>query len=209
MTECQRRELNAKQQEDHQSNAADKLRGEAVYELARWGKDNFQQLDSDSNGFLTVEELTQKSPSSDNPKYGLALKSAVSSVQSLNNDEWGFENDGITKADLEALKQKALSMPDELAIGRNIRETFTRRFSEIDGGDQRISRWDLESAISSGQFTGCDLRALKDAEERFTEIGHKPSKTSRKIKEPHLEEYIGEVQYRYRVVPEVAKLLDK
>ena len=70
---------------------------------------NFGALDTDEDSFLSQEEITQ------GEKKGLLqgqaasyLKANTGDLEELSNDEWGDENDGVTKADLQKAEMRNL-----------------------------------------------------------------------------------------------------
>lgn len=85
-------------------------------ELERSFKNSQAKLDLDKDGFVTQEELEK---ASENPFFRLTnahmlrlLKSHYDVLQTLSNDEWGFENSGITVKDIEAARALADSGPE-------------------------------------------------------------------------------------------------
>jgi len=97
------------------------------YKLAQlsvdWGLLNFEKLDGNKNGFVTENELARfearkvgRYYSSDdlyelgragNFEYVMAHslgRIRFHAIQKVSNDEWGLENDGITKKDLEKFR---------------------------------------------------------------------------------------------------------
>ncbi len=202
---CDRGALNEVQTSDAKLNAHDKLSSEALQKSISATVNKFDQIDKDKDGFLTPTELNQ----APDKKFGATLAKNIDQIQSLSNDEWFFENDGITKNDLALLNQSARSFPEEMRIARDIRETIERNFRTISGGDTRIRRGELTSAANSTEYSQCDREAMAEGLERFGSIGHKSGKSSRKIKEWHLKEYEGEVSARFKLPISMANDLQK
>jgi|AGTN01.1.fsa_nt_gi hypothetical protein len=73
--------------------------------ITPWVSKNFSRLDQDSNGYIDFHEIDAAEKKSTNGKekilYGV-LKENYNAIQNANNDEWFWENDGITRADLTA-----------------------------------------------------------------------------------------------------------
>ncbi len=202
---CDRGGLNEIQTVDAKSNSHDKLSSEALQKAIASSLNKFDQTDKDKDGFLSLSELNQ----APDKKFGAVLAKNIEQIQSLSNDEWFFENDGITKNDLAELNQSARSFPEEMRIARDIRETIERNFRTISGGDININRSELTNAANSSQFSQCDREAMAEGLERFGRIGHKVGNNSRKIKEWHLKEYEGEVAARFRSPINMANDLPK
>lgn len=77
---------------------------------------NFNSFDSNSDGFLTSEELdqvaNQSSNSSEVRRVAGLLSRDVNLVEEYANDEWFDERSGISKADLESFKDSDYPLPD-------------------------------------------------------------------------------------------------
>lgn len=69
------------------------------------GKDNFDKLDSDNDGFISkseVDKALQDAPANCSDREKLEkLKTNFDKVQDAANDEWGFESKGVSREDLE------------------------------------------------------------------------------------------------------------
>ncbi len=65
---------------------------------------NFDEWDSDSNGYLSDSEIANAVNDSDNTGADASAAAALhrnqDDLEELSNDEWGDENDGVTKRDL-------------------------------------------------------------------------------------------------------------
>lgn len=116
--------LNAQQLIDKQENKRDSLRSEGVWELCKFGKENFEKIDSDKDGWLSLTELTKAASNATGEKQKKLnqLRVNVETIQSLSDDESFFENDGITKEDLSVLQKQAISMTAAIARARDLRE---------------------------------------------------------------------------------------
>lgn len=185
---CERRALNPQQVTDARANADDKLLADSVVGAVQKTMNSFDAIDKNENGFLDLTEIRGMSDKS----ASRALAKSYDNIQSFNNDEWFFENDGITRGDLQKFKEHAANMPGTMAQARDVRETMQRNWDQINGADQRIRKGELSSAINTGKFDACDRAALQAGADDFSGIGHKSGKSSRKIKYPHLEERVRE-----------------
>jgi hypothetical protein len=202
---CERQALNPVQKHDQELNHSDKLRADTVHGAIKSTLVHFDALDQDKDGFLTVPELQNMA----DKKVGGALAKRIDAIQSLSNDEWFFENDGITREDLATLDHMSLNMAKDMAMARDIRETGERNFYALKGDDSKITKIELTNAAHSNNFSTCDSEALKNAVNNFVSIGHKPTKFSRKISAPHFKEFEGEVKERFTLVDTLASDLNK
>ncbi|MBX9694638.1 MAG: hypothetical protein K2Z81_19785 [Cyanobacteria bacterium] len=71
----------------------------------------FDRVDSDRNGFASEEELRAarfgKNNTSSEALASIVVNEFIHEIEELSNDEWGDENDGITRSDLKELKKLA------------------------------------------------------------------------------------------------------
>jgi hypothetical protein len=202
---CERTELNARQKADQTENTQDKLIADAAISGTRRVLNQFGSIDKDKNGFITLSEIDTMP----DKKLAEALKGSHASIQTANDDEWFFENDGITRGDLQKFSAWAAEMPEATRKARDVRETVERNWSSLAGSDQRIRRHELARAADSGMFNQCDSEALRNGENDFTGIGHKVGKNSRKIKFPHLEERVREIESAYSPIRKFGNALSQ
>ncbi len=70
---------------------------------------NFGRLDTNGDGFISKTELDEatvdKTLQGDDARLVAVLKEHRQNLEELSNDEWGDENDGITKADIEKFSE--------------------------------------------------------------------------------------------------------
>ncbi len=71
----------------------------------QYGRDNFSTLDINQDGFINIVELSKANKNPQTKK----LMSNYNGIQSASNDEWGPENDGITRKDLDKFQESWLS----------------------------------------------------------------------------------------------------
>ncbi|MBS1957812.1 MAG: hypothetical protein JST89_26745, partial [Cyanobacteria bacterium SZAS-4] len=76
-------------------------------------EDNFKKIDSDGDNFLTKDELTKALERKDlSAEERVSLQFLIdhySDIEDAHNDEWGPENDGITRDDLDYYGDKTVS----------------------------------------------------------------------------------------------------
>ncbi len=74
-------------------------------------QDVFDQADADHDGFITVPEintlLNTGNLSNRQRQALLYMKTNFDMLENSSNDEWGPENDGVTKADIEEFANQA------------------------------------------------------------------------------------------------------
>lgn len=204
--------LNPEQQRNAELNSADALRAETVNAMIDLAQKNFTSIDKDKNGYLTPQEISKFASTTAGPDRKLAegLGMSVEKIQTMSNDEWGWENDGITKKDLAELKKSADAMAPAMAQARAIQEMLSRNFQLVDTtANGRIHRYELVEATKNPAFSGKDAELMKDALEKFGEIGRKPGKSSRRITSRELENYPGKIEYRYSDTKSVADSVKK
>lgn len=110
-----------------------------------YAEKNFAKLDGDKDGHITEGEIDQymtankDSVSPEDLANLRALKAKVSEVEELSNDEFGDENDGITKKDIAMSKERI----DALAYGKE-------NFDKLDGnGDGYVTAEDIDAYIKA------------------------------------------------------------
>ena len=108
----------------------DRLTKVDAADLEKSFKDSQDTLDPNKDGFVTREEIEK---ASQNPFFSLThahmlavLKTHYEVLQTLSNDEWGFENSGITVKDIEAAHELA---QDGLGLGTLTRAATGSAFS--------------------------------------------------------------------------------
>jgi hypothetical protein len=197
--DCVRKDLNNEQAANQNANATDKLQAAAAQEVAKYAVSHFDELDQDHNGFLTIPDL-QEIP---DRRMRQALINNIESLQSLSNDEWGFENDGITKNDLQALADNAQKMPEQMKVAREMKETLERNFSQIVSpmAPDFITRQNLAEAIESEKFSEGDTATMKTALEHFHDLSHYTG--SKFIEQKFLKNYDQEVKDNFEPVSQI------
>ncbi|MBY0552076.1 MAG: hypothetical protein K2W95_32630 [Candidatus Obscuribacterales bacterium] len=79
-------------------------RYEDASDMSIYGKQKFDSADTDKDGFLSASELGKAidnaAENSDDKKVLEKMRSDYERLQGASNDEWGFDNSGISKDDL-------------------------------------------------------------------------------------------------------------
>jgi hypothetical protein len=87
-----------------------------VDQIIDWTWKNFDRLDTDKNGFIHSSELDRiandKGTGSNDKIMANTVKQLYETLQTSSDDEWFWENDGITKSDIAVW---ALGFKDEFA----------------------------------------------------------------------------------------------
>jgi len=131
----------------------------------------FEQIDTSGDEYLSEEELLSalKDPElSDKEQYTVrALYAAREELQSLSNDEWGVENDGVTREDLRLFDEQ-----NRDALTRNQTATLHRgELQQFDtDGDGYFSRSELTAARNSDELSEQDRVRFRTIEENFDAI---------------------------------------
>ncbi len=120
----------------------------------RWMEENngekFKKADSDGDGFLSQKELDAAIASAnDQDKQSLEyLKKNFDKVQSTSNDEWGPENDGITRKDITD-HAKEVRATEENVLVREVKYDLNRTAENQDGSVVRDLYADKDNPINS------------------------------------------------------------
>jgi hypothetical protein len=105
-----------------------------VFSPANFAQDQFKLLDKDGNGFIKDDEIKayqERFKENMTPRMKENLDSLLANYQStmqLANDEWGYENDGMTMRDLDVLEDRE----DGAAASEHIKEFAAKHFDETD-----------------------------------------------------------------------------
>lgn len=135
----------------------------------------FDKIDTDHDGFLSQAELSAAVQSDqykgEDAQVVAALYDNRNKLQKLSNDEWGPENDGITKADLaefDKLEAKAVSENASAIDAKKWMENG-ENFKKADSdGDGFLSEKELDAAIAAA--TDSDKKALEYLKNNFDKV---------------------------------------
>ncbi|MBX9689465.1 MAG: hypothetical protein K2X27_22335 [Candidatus Obscuribacterales bacterium] len=104
-----------KEQKENRSKIAD------IREMSNWASENYDKTDSFRDGFLSLEELTSRyNDKNISPAEKSVLGKVIANYQGLedaHDDEFGFENDGPTKADFLAYKEQFEATAEAKSLG--------------------------------------------------------------------------------------------
>lgn len=96
----------------------------------------FSTFDRDNDGFLSEEELESgiedKSTNQFDRRMLQHISDNVETMQTLSNDEWGYENDGVTTSDLEKFSEMFGRNSIEKAQNMVYKSVIQNRFSNFD-----------------------------------------------------------------------------
>lgn len=105
---------------------------EFAMRLHAFQSQNFAKIDKDNDGFLTRDELrsaiADATTLAEDRTTAQRLLADFSDVENSNNDEWGFENDGITRGDLNDYGLDKLDIDDERSVF-SLRMDLSRHYS--------------------------------------------------------------------------------
>lgn len=108
-----------------------------------WASANFNKLDTNKNGFIHMSELEQLKKNRNTSAYDKLtiqrLEDRYAVIQQSSNDEWFFENDGMTRADigLYSKPNKGISTKIE-AIDKAIEFADRTHVSQTDARSDRL-----------------------------------------------------------------------
>ncbi len=126
-----------------------------VYSTANFAQDQFELMDRDGNRYIKDDEIkayeeTFKANMTPRMKGHLdSLRSNYDSTMALSNDEWGTENDGITRNDLKVLEDRE----DGAIAYEHILEFAAKHFEETDTNrNGRITADEVKAYEQTNQF---------------------------------------------------------
>lgn len=132
----------------------------------------FDEIDADKDGFLTKDELEKAKEnqclSADEREALDILAKHQQGMSELSNDEFGFENDGITKADLKAFDKYY----DEYKQSSDMSYYGNTEFTKIDkDGDGFLSSDELDKAIAASDDKSSErYQALVRIREQYDDL---------------------------------------
>jgi len=173
---------------------------------------NFDKLDKDRDNFLTKDELQSAAADPNSPaNLQLALEAfapAVKRVQAISNDEFGRDNDGVTKRDLKLLNQdlprykEILGTIEDLRPGQDVTSKrvfgalLNSRFDKIDDDkDGTLSRLEIEHYGNRLDVTDSERTiagVLLDHFDEFAGITNEGGLKEREKEGPFLGDYSNE-----------------
>lgn len=132
-----------------------------------FAKQNFDKIDGDKDGYLSSAEIDKymadhrDSVSSEDLAKLRALKEKIGDVEEQSNDETGDENDGITRKDIDASKERI----DALAYGKD-------NFDKIDGdANGHITAEEIDSFIKArGDLPAEEVKKLNLLKQQVSDL---------------------------------------
>ncbi len=110
----------------------------------------FPKFDADEDGFLTKEELTKAMENEQDELTRRGLERLIANYDSTmarSNDEWGFENFGVTRDDLQSEHRAKQDWVDDALV----RALEKRGISDLDADKNgMISREEVSTSIENG-----------------------------------------------------------
>lgn len=100
-----------------------------------YAEKNFAKLDKDGNGFLEIGEIeiaqSNKKLSAPDRNALKQLRAAYARLQQESNDEWFWENDGITRKDLKVFANQIDGLKQDQAAADNAMKIADRTYRGI------------------------------------------------------------------------------
>jgi len=137
----------------------------------------FDRVDSDQNGYLSKSELATAEADETYDMvehYTIAnLHENVDSIQVLKNDEWGWENDGITRGDLREREVRSRSAATAATSSESWADT---RFWMFDTDrNRKLSRTEIMAGLYNPEANRQDKEMLTYLKNNFDKVeGAKP-----------------------------------
>jgi len=143
--------------------AMELLKSAAEPQVHRMSDVTFSRIDKDNDGFLTKNELAtakvDRSFSAPDAKEIDQLYRRVDRVQNLVDDEWGFENDGISRGDLKEFEDRRQT---EMVAHSRAREWAKNNFDRFDqNGDGYLRLGEIDDGLESKNISSFDRNMLK------------------------------------------------
>lgn len=143
-------------------------------DMKEFANKNFDKLDADKDGHLSEDELNKalEDPclKGDDRKGVELLQKYSSQMEDLNDDEFGIENDGITKGDLSEFGKKVDLDKDAGDMYKTVKQNMDKIDADKDG---HISRDELDKAIQAADPKSEDAKALQKIKEQFDDLQSK------------------------------------
>jgi Ca2+-binding EF-hand superfamily protein len=144
-------------------------------DLSRWTNTHFDELDSNRDGFINNGEIET---AMQNPCYSgtdaqalVALHRRRGEIQELSNDEWGFENDGITRNDATELGRQATGLRNELNQDAAAANYGTAHFATLDADHNGyINDTEINRALNDTALPVQDRAALEHMRDQYQQI---------------------------------------
>jgi hypothetical protein len=163
-----------------EQNKEDRLALEAVEELCKFGKTEFDFLDKDRNRRVTESELEKAidggNYSGKELNYLKAMKKHLPELQVFHKDRLQFaweerkdDDDGISWVDFNQLGRGVKDFIPRLEDARVAREMLNRQFSAIDADNSgELTLYELRVASANNKFSFYDRSAMNLARELFS-----------------------------------------
>ncbi|MBX9686987.1 MAG: hypothetical protein K2X27_09810 [Candidatus Obscuribacterales bacterium] len=131
---------------------------------------NFDRIDSDGDGYLSSSEIDEAVQNPEftgaDARFVAALKEHQEELEELNDDEWGDENNGVSRADLAQFDALQASKQQELNDFADASDYMKKNFDSIDtDSDGLVSNDELDTAMQADGLSESDkakLQYLKD-----------------------------------------------
>ena len=143
-------------------------------ELKAYAEKNFDKLDKDGDGQLSEKELDEaiNDPcrTGDDKVAVELLQKYRSDLEDLHDDEFGIENDGITKADLNEFGRKAQDDKEAMDMYGMAKE----KMDKLDGNnDGFLDKDELDKAIKAADPKSEDYKTLTKMKEQYDDLQSK------------------------------------
>ncbi len=158
--------------------------------MQQFVESHFQTLDPNRDGFLSRAEIraARQKPEfagADQQRMLSALEKNVGELEEYANDEWGDENDGITRQDMRAFVAEAKKSPSDSTIqeitgdyqthsspqARQLLALFEKNLPQLDGDkDGFVSRAEIQKALSDPQLKDEDAALIAVLQRRRSDL---------------------------------------
>lgn len=140
-------------------------------DLKRYADKHFDKIDADGNGHMSADELDKyledKNLKGEDRKAVEILKKRQDNIESLSDDEFGPENDGITKNDLETMSELGATQHE----AQDMYGYVKKNISTLDrDGDGLLNKQELDEAIKGTKEGSEDRKLLEKIRDKYDDL---------------------------------------
>lgn len=139
---------------------------------------HFARLDADDNGYVSKDEVDKAfqdtSLKGKDAQMIFALKRYHAELQTQSHDELGYDNDGITRADMAAFDQNTRAARAESALTSDVSAAGLHYFKQLDSDkDGYLTRDEIQKGLAEGKVDKKTRDAVESMLDRFDVISQR------------------------------------
>ncbi len=140
-------------------------------DLNRYADKHFDKIDADGDGHMSSDELDKyledKNLTGEDRKAVEILKKRQDNIEGLSDDEFGPENDGITKKDLQALADLGSTQHEAQDMYSYVKDNMSKLDKD---GDGLLNRQELEDAIRDTKEGSKERKILEKIHANYDDL---------------------------------------